>query len=243
MSQTEKTINYYNQNAASFAFGTQDADMEELHRKFADKLGAESFILDFGCGSGRDTRAFLSDGIHGLFFRTDSVWKCWTDRKSFAGLQNSTAVFQYGRCISRISLKRIVMMESAPGGSVAHNRCSPRSGCRKMAECDFAKGLDHRGCYRLLPCCFAGQYGLAEQQHPCRDLHHENHRHTDDEVPVSSLVMEQIHSGDGADTAADYGREKECAFRNTPVMADSALLIRIHQNKCCQIYNNKINHP
>ena len=63
MSQTEKTINYYNQNAASFAFGTQDADMEELRRKFADKLGAESFILDFGCGSGRDTRAFLSDGF------------------------------------------------------------------------------------------------------------------------------------------------------------------------------------
>ena len=63
LSQTEKTINYYNQNAASFAFGTQDADMEELHRKFADKLGAESFILDFGCGSGRDTRAFLSDGF------------------------------------------------------------------------------------------------------------------------------------------------------------------------------------
>lgn len=63
MTQTEKTINYYNQNAASFASGTQDADMEELRRKFADKLRAESFILDFGCGSGRDTRAFLSDGF------------------------------------------------------------------------------------------------------------------------------------------------------------------------------------
>ena len=40
MTQTEKTINYYNQNAASFASGTQDADMEELRRKFADKLRA-----------------------------------------------------------------------------------------------------------------------------------------------------------------------------------------------------------
>ena len=112
-----------------------------------------------------------------------------------------------------------------------------------MAECDFAKGLDRRGCYRLLLCCFARQYGLAEQQHPCRDLRHENRGHTDDEVPVSGLVMEQIHSGNGADTAADYGREKECAFRNTPMMADSALFIRIHQDKRCQIYNDKVNHP
>ena len=64
MTQTEKTINYYNQNAASFASGTQDADMEELRRKFADKLRAESFILDFGCGSGRDTKHFLESGFH-----------------------------------------------------------------------------------------------------------------------------------------------------------------------------------
>ena len=106
-----------------------------------------------------------------------------------------------------------------------------------MVECDFAEGLDHRGLLSMIALLFRQTVRSSGTAAPM------NRGHTDDEVPVSGLVMEQIHSGNGADTAADYGREKECAFRNTPMMADSALFIRIHQDKRCQIYNDKVNHP
>lgn len=68
MSYTEKTIEYYDQNAEDFAVSTQSADMAYLRQKFTDKLSAEAYILDFGCGSGRDTKAFLSSG-----FRVEAI--------------------------------------------------------------------------------------------------------------------------------------------------------------------------
>ena len=53
------TINYYNENAADFISRTVDADMEEMRERFLKYLEKDAFILDAGCGSGRDTKAFL----------------------------------------------------------------------------------------------------------------------------------------------------------------------------------------
>lgn len=57
------TIAYYNQNASSFETDTLTADMTFLQDKFISYLPKNSFVLDFGCGSGRDTKYFLSKNL------------------------------------------------------------------------------------------------------------------------------------------------------------------------------------
>ena len=64
----DQTIVYYEQNADSFIEGTLGADMDDLRQGFLDLLPEGSYILDFGCGSGRDTKAFLDSG-----YRVDAV--------------------------------------------------------------------------------------------------------------------------------------------------------------------------
>lgn len=58
----DKTINYYNANAKEFAAGTVSVDFEFTQKKFMNKLPSNALILDFGCGSGRDTKYFISQG-------------------------------------------------------------------------------------------------------------------------------------------------------------------------------------
>lgn len=58
----EKTLSYYNTHAQSFTQSTRGVDFTAIQNKFLDKLPAGAFILDFGCGSGRDTRYFLDQG-------------------------------------------------------------------------------------------------------------------------------------------------------------------------------------
>lgn len=59
----EKTINYYNQNAAVFSEDTTSVDMSQIQNRFLNKLKPGARILDFGCGSGRDTKCFLDAGF------------------------------------------------------------------------------------------------------------------------------------------------------------------------------------
>ena len=53
------TLSYYNTNTASFIESTQSVQMTEAWNRFTSKLEPSSLILDFGCGSGRDTKYFL----------------------------------------------------------------------------------------------------------------------------------------------------------------------------------------
>lgn len=55
-----KTINYYDTNAKDFVEGTLNVDFKTTQDKFINKLPAKGYILDFGCGSGRDTKYFLA---------------------------------------------------------------------------------------------------------------------------------------------------------------------------------------
>ena len=57
------TINYYNLNAKNFIENTQNADMHLAQEKFLQLLPGSASILDFGCGSGRDTKYFLDAGM------------------------------------------------------------------------------------------------------------------------------------------------------------------------------------
>ncbi|MCI5826882.1 MAG: class I SAM-dependent methyltransferase, partial [Lachnospiraceae bacterium] len=60
---SDKTLDYYNQNADTFFAGTVSVDFKQTQNKFLDFLNEEAHILDFGCGSGRDTKYFLEAGM------------------------------------------------------------------------------------------------------------------------------------------------------------------------------------
>ena len=57
-----QTLNYYAENAADFAASTVNVDFSATQERFLSMLPAGASILDFGCGSGRDTKAFLARG-------------------------------------------------------------------------------------------------------------------------------------------------------------------------------------
>ena len=56
------TLKYYNENATSFSATTQIVDFSTMQDKFLALLQPNAYILDFGCGSGRDTKYFMEHG-------------------------------------------------------------------------------------------------------------------------------------------------------------------------------------
>lgn len=55
--------NFYDRNARSYFDQTVDADMSGHRERFARRLPAGASILDAGCGSGRDAKAFVAAGF------------------------------------------------------------------------------------------------------------------------------------------------------------------------------------
>ncbi len=64
------TTNYYNSNAKAFIEGTMAADVSNLRERFLKYVPKEGYILDWGCGSARDSLAFMEQG-----YRVDAVDK------------------------------------------------------------------------------------------------------------------------------------------------------------------------
>jgi len=62
------SLQYYNQHAKEFSDSTRDVEFKEMQERFLAYLKPGARILDFGCGSGRDTRYFLDRG-----FETDAT--------------------------------------------------------------------------------------------------------------------------------------------------------------------------
>ena len=59
---TNKTLAYYNRNAQLFTNDTLEVEFSGIQDSFLARLKPGAFILDFGCGSGRDSRYFLQKG-------------------------------------------------------------------------------------------------------------------------------------------------------------------------------------
>lgn len=57
------TIEYYNKNAADYSADTVGVDFSATQEKFLEYLPSNAKILDFGCGSGRDTKYFFGKGL------------------------------------------------------------------------------------------------------------------------------------------------------------------------------------
>jgi SAM-dependent methyltransferase len=60
--ETKLTIDYYNRNAKSFTQDTVAAGMDVVRQQFLKYIPIDGLILDLGCGSGRDSKAFLDAG-------------------------------------------------------------------------------------------------------------------------------------------------------------------------------------
>lgn len=56
------TLDYYNKNANDFVDNTINVDFHSIQDKFLSLLPQTASVLDFGCGSGRDTKYFLEKG-------------------------------------------------------------------------------------------------------------------------------------------------------------------------------------
>lgn len=56
------TIEYYNKNALEYSRSTVCVDFSATQERFLRYMPPHAKILDFGCGSGRDTKYFLDKG-------------------------------------------------------------------------------------------------------------------------------------------------------------------------------------
>ena len=68
MQMKDSNIEYYNQNADSFYESSVEADMSEWQNRFLRHIPAGGRILDAGCGSGRDSKAFIKQGFSVVAF-------------------------------------------------------------------------------------------------------------------------------------------------------------------------------
>ena len=56
------TLDYYNKNAKQYCEQTLIGDFKENYDKFLKEIPDNAYILDFGCGSGRDSKYFIDNG-------------------------------------------------------------------------------------------------------------------------------------------------------------------------------------
>ena len=88
----DPTIDYYNLNAENFIENTQNVDMHLAQDKFLHLLNEGAAILDFGCGSGRDARYFLSKGYQ--VTATDGSAEICRLASVFTGIEVKHLLFQ-----------------------------------------------------------------------------------------------------------------------------------------------------
>ncbi len=99
-------MDYYENNALAFVESTRLIDMQSLYQQFLPLLPKQAYILDAGCGSGRDAKQFIALGhqvmafdaskkiaalaekeidqpvlvqrLQGIFYRNqfDGIWAC-----------------------------------------------------------------------------------------------------------------------------------------------------------------------
>ncbi len=88
----DNTLKYYNQNAGQFVQGTRSVDFKLTQDRFLEKLPAGAYILDFGCGSGRDTKYFLEKGYK--VYATDGSEEICKLASDYTGINVKQMLFE-----------------------------------------------------------------------------------------------------------------------------------------------------
>ncbi|MBD5513702.1 MAG: class I SAM-dependent methyltransferase [Lachnospiraceae bacterium] len=90
--QNIQTLTYYNQNATRFYTTTVSVEFTATQQRFLSHLPHPAVILDFGCGSGRDAKAFLDQGYQvDAIDGSEELCKLATD---YTGIQVCHMLFQ-----------------------------------------------------------------------------------------------------------------------------------------------------
>lgn len=85
------TLDYYNDNARQFVSQTQSVNMASIQDRFLGRMRAGGHILDFGCGSGRDAKYFLSEGF--TVTAADGSEEICREASQYTGLQVRRLLF------------------------------------------------------------------------------------------------------------------------------------------------------
>lgn len=62
MEEEYNTLEYYNKNAQLYYEQTLVGNLQEIYDRFLKELPNNAYILDFGCGAGRDSKYFIDKG-------------------------------------------------------------------------------------------------------------------------------------------------------------------------------------
>lgn len=62
MEKVYNNLEYYNNNAKAYFEQTKEVNLIEIYKKFLKRMKKGAYILDFGCGSGRDSKYFIENG-------------------------------------------------------------------------------------------------------------------------------------------------------------------------------------
>lgn len=84
------TLNYYQNNAQVFFNGTVNVDMSSLYESFTRLLLPGSQVLDAGCGSGRDSKAFIEMGYQVEAFDASSEMVALASQHTGLSVQQMT---------------------------------------------------------------------------------------------------------------------------------------------------------
>lgn len=87
----KKTLEYYNQNANDFVASTVSVDFSKTQERFIKMLKGKK-VLDFGCGSGRDTKYFMEAGLE--VTATDGSEELCKRASEYTGIQVRQLLFQ-----------------------------------------------------------------------------------------------------------------------------------------------------
>lgn len=90
--QHNTTLGYYDNHADEFYKSTVNVEFATMQERFVAKLQKGSYILDFGCGSGRDTKYFLEQGYE--VDAVDGSGELCRLASEYAGIEVRTMFFQ-----------------------------------------------------------------------------------------------------------------------------------------------------
>lgn len=86
------TLDYYDKHTKEFIDSTRYVDFSKTQNKFLSYLPDQASILDFGCGSGRDTKYFLEH--HYQVSAMDGSKKICEEASKYTGIKVKQMLFE-----------------------------------------------------------------------------------------------------------------------------------------------------